>query len=271
MSPSEVLGIAGAGVIATGLAACASRTTGHILWARSQASAARATSAIVKACERLGDAYRPENVRVTTELSDLRSASFIVEAIAEDLALKIALLGRLQEIVREDAVVTSTTSSLCVQALAAATGHPERFAGLHVFNPVPKMRLVEIAFPNETTPAARKRVSALCISLDKEAIEAPAIPGFVVNGLLFPYLFSAVNYMEQHDVQPEMIDACMQLGAGHPMGPIALLDYIGLDVSVAIGDSLGCSVPDRLRILAAEGATGKKVGRGLYPASHYLS
>lgn len=267
----ETLGIAGSGVIATGLAACAARTPGHVLWARSEASGARASAAIAKACERLGETHSPDNVRIVTNLRELGTASFVVEAIAEDLASKSALLAGLQEVVRPDAVMTSTTSSLCVQSLAAASGRPHVFAGFHVFNPVPKMRLVEIAFPAEATLDTRDRVRALCIDLDKEPVEAPAIPGFVVNSLLFPYLFSAVDYMERNGLSPEMVDRCMHLGAGHPMGPIALLDYIGLDVCVAIGEALRCEVPNRIRILVSDGATGKKVKCGLYPSSHYLS
>lgn len=266
---TETLGIAGSGVIASGLAVCAARTPGHVLWARSNASADRARVLIAKSCERLGDLHSPTNVRVTTDLADLAETSFIVEAIAEELALKVALLSRLQEVARADAIMTSTTSSLCIQSLASASGRPQAFAGLHVFNPVAKMRLVEIAFPTEAVPETRRRVRDLCLALDKEAIEVPVAPGFVVNSILFPFLFSAVDYMERTSLAPETIDSCMQLGAGHPMGPIALLDYIGLDVSVAIGDALGCTVPERVRVLAAEGATGKKTRRGLYPPNHY--
>ncbi|GLS00182.1 hypothetical protein GCM10007859_01860 [Brevundimonas denitrificans] len=266
---TETLGIAGSGVIATGLAACAARTGGHVLWARSEDSADRARVVIAKVCERLGDSHVAANVQVTTDLAEMSHASFLVEAIAEDLALKSEILGRLGKLARTDAVITSTTSSLCIESLAAASGRPECFSGLHVFNPVPKMRLVEVAFPAKATTDTRRRVHELCIALDKEAVETPAVPGFVVNGLLFPFLFNAVEYLDRTGLAPETIDACMQLGAGHPMGPITLLDYIGLDVCVAIGDALGLEVPHRLRSLVVEGATGKKARRGLYPAAHY--
>lgn len=265
----ETLGIAGSGVIATGLAACVARTAGHVLWARSEASADRARAAIAKACERLGETHVTENIRVTTDFAALSQASFLVEAIAEDLDQKSELLGRLGKLARADAVITSTTSSLCIESLAVASGRPAAFSGLHVFNPVPKMRLVEIAFPIEVAPDTRRRVRELCRALDKEAVETPAVPGYVVNGLLFPFLFNAVDYLDRTGLAPETVDACMNLGAGHPMGPITLLDYIGLDVSVAIGDALGLEVPERLRALVAEGATGRKARRGLYPASKY--
>lgn len=265
----EKLGIAGSGAIATGLAACATRTNGHVLWARSDSSAARATKAIAKACERLGEDYDPANVTVTTEIEDLAGATFIVEAISEDTALKSELLARLAELAPDDAVISTTTSSLSVGELATASGRPERFVGLHVFNPVPRMKLVELAYPEEADSETRERTSALCVALEKEPVDVPDLAGFVVNRLLFPYLFSAVDLMQETGLPPASIDTCMQLGAAHPMGPIALLDYIGLDVSVAIGDAIEADVPQRLRDLCDEGARGRKDGRGLYPPEFY--
>ncbi|MEA2219880.1 MAG: 3-hydroxybutyryl-CoA dehydrogenase [Solirubrobacteraceae bacterium] len=265
----EQLGIAGSGAIATGLAVCAARIGEPILWARSDASAERARKQIAKTCERLGDGYDPARVRVVTELDALAGVSFLVEAIAEDTALKSALLARLDALAGPEAIISTTTSSLSVSALAAACGRPELFAGLHVFNPVAKMKLVELAYPEQASAATRERTAALCAALDKEAVEVPDMAGFVVNRLLFPYLFSAVDFMERTGLQPQAVDTCMQLGAAHPMGPIALLDYIGLDVSVAIGDAIEADVPQSLRELCAEGALGRKSGRGLYPAEAY--
>ena len=265
----EKLGIAGSGAIATGLAACATRTNGHVLWARSDASAQRATKAIAKACERLGEGYDPANVTVTTDLADLAGATFVVEAISEDTALKRELLGRIDEVASPDAVIATTTSSLSVSELAAASGRPESFVGLHVFNPVPRMKLVELAYPAEASATTRERSAALCVALEKEGVDVPDLAGFVVNRLLFPYLFSAVDFMEETGLPPASIDTCMQLGAAHPMGPIALLDYIGLDVSVAIGDAIEANVPQRLRDLSAEGKLGRKTREGLYPPEFY--
>jgi 3-hydroxyacyl-CoA dehydrogenase len=135
---------------------------------------------------------------------------------------------------------------------------------MHVFNPVPKMRLVELAFPAGASQRTRERAHALCAALGKAAVEVPDVPGFVVNRLLFPYLFSAVELLEETAMAPEAIDECMMLGAGHPMGPLALLDLVGLDVAVAIGEAIGADVPARLRALVADGALGRKTGRGLY-------
>ena len=265
----EQLGIAGSGAIATGLAVSAARVGKPILWARSEESAERARKQIVKICERMGDEYDADRVRIVTDLGDLAEATFLVEAISEDTALKSELLAKLDALAAPDAILSTTTSSLSVSELAAASGRPEQFVGLHVFNPVAKLRLVELAYPERATEASRERAAALCAALDKDAVEVPDIAGFVVNRLLFPYLFSAVDFMEQTGLEPKAIDTCMQLGAAHPMGPIALLDYIGLDVSVAIGDAIEANVPQRLRDLCAEGALGRKAGRGLYPEEEY--
>jgi 3-hydroxyacyl-CoA dehydrogenase len=136
--------------------------------------------------------------------------------------------------------------------------------GLHVFNPVTKMKLVELVFPREATEDTRARALALCEAIEKTPVEVPDVPGFVVNRLLFPYLFAAVRLLEETGMEPAAVDTCMRLGAGHPMGPLALLDLVGLDVSEAIGETIGVPVPERLRELIAEGALGRKSGRGFH-------
>ena len=160
--------------------------------------------------------------------------------------------------------MATTTSSLSVAEIAQSGGRPDRFAALHVFNPVEKMPLVELAFPDEATEETRSRFRALCEHLDKTVVEVPDVPGFVVNKLLFPYLFSAVDFAEDTGLEPKAIDTCMKLGAGHPMGPLKLLDFVGLDVSVAIADSIGVAVPERVRGMVAEGRLGRKSGAGFY-------
>jgi 3-hydroxybutyryl-CoA dehydrogenase len=236
-----------------------------LLWARSGESACRARAGIERSCSRLPD-VDPERIRVVTELEELAPATFLVEAIVEDAVCKAELLRRLGEIAAPDAIVATTTSSLCIADLAIASGRPDRFVGLHVFNPVVKMKLVELVFGPEAGAEARDRAAALCAALGKEAVVVPDVPGFVVNRLLFPYLFSAVRLMEETGLEPAAVDACMQMGAGMPMGPLALLDFVGLDVSVAIGDAIGADVPDSLRRLVAEGALGRKTGHGVHPA-----
>jgi 3-hydroxybutyryl-CoA dehydrogenase len=261
---TERLGIAGSGAIACGLAAAAARHGEVVLWARSNGSAQRARLSVESICGRLSGTINARHVRVETDLAALAAATTVVEAVAEDETVKGRLLGALAQVVGPDALLATTTSSLSIERLAAAAGVPERFVGLHVFHPVAKMRLVELAFPAGATAATRARARALCLALGKTAVEVPDLPGFVVNRLLFPYLFSAVALLEETGMAPEAVDECMVLGAAHPMGPLALLDYVGLDVSVAIGEAIGADVPPRLRALVADGALGRKSGRGLY-------
>ncbi len=260
---TERLAISGSGAIACGLAATAARHGEVTLVARSEESADRARQRVEKICGRFSGEVNARNVHVHTDVAAVTDATFVVEAIVEDTEQKSALLRSLGEHAHADAVVATTTSSLSVAELARASGRPERFVGLHVFNPVPKMKLVELAFPQEVSPETRERAEALCRELGKEPVVVSDVPGFVVNRLLFPYLFSAVRFMEDTGMEPAAVDTCMQLGAGHPMGPLALLDFVGLDVSVAIGDAIGADVPQRLRDLVAEGALGTKSGRGI--------
>ncbi len=126
------------------------------------------------------------------------------------------------------------------------------------------MKLVELSFPDEASDSTRAALHGLCATLDKTAVEVPDSAGFVVNKLLFPYLFDAVRLLERDGLDPESIDTCMKLGAGHPMGPLALLDFVGLDVAVAIGESIGADVPPRVHELIDEGRLGRKAGAGFY-------
>ncbi|QEC50047.1 3-hydroxyacyl-CoA dehydrogenase family protein [Baekduia soli] len=260
----EKLGIAGSGAIACGLAAAAARHGQVVLWARSPDSARRAQAAVAKACGKISGEVNAAHVSVETDLDALGTATAVIEAVVEDPVAKAGLWGGLAGVVADEALLASTTSSLSVQALGAASGAPERFVGLHVFNPVPKMQLVELAFPVEATERTRQRAQDLCAALGKTAVAVPDIPGFVVNRLLFPYLFSAVTLQEESGLSAEAIDTCMQLGAGHPMGPLALLDFVGLDVAQAIGEAIGAPVPATLTALVEQGALGRKTGRGFY-------
>jgi 3-hydroxybutyryl-CoA dehydrogenase len=260
---SEAVGIAGSGAIACGLAAVAAQLGHVVVWARSDDSAARAQDKVTKLCERVG-ANVNGNLSVTCEPGALSEVSFVVEAIVEDAAAKADLVAELDSRVGERAIIASTTSSLSIEELAAASGRPDRFVGLHVFNPVPKMDLIELAFPQAATPETRERARALCDALGKTAVEVPDTPGFVVNRLLFPFLFEAVRLMESTGLEPKAIDTCMQLGAGHPMGPLALLDLVGLDVSASIGRTIGSEIPPLIDAMIAEGALGRKTKRGFY-------
>jgi 3-hydroxybutyryl-CoA dehydrogenase len=262
-------GLAGSGAIACGLAACATRTGEVRLLARSDASAWRAEEQAQAAAART-DGGSPGRIRVTTDPSDLSGCDLVIEAIVEDLDAKV-------EHVRElgtacpDADLATTTSSLSIALLGERSGHADRLFGLHVFNPVDRMELVELCIPETVHAGVADRATAWCHALGKTAIEVPDQPGFVVNRLLFPYLFDAVRLLERGGVSAADVDACMQLGAGHPMGPLRLLDFVGLDVAESIGDSLHAEsgdaaheVPQTIRSFVAAGKLGRKSGAGFY-------
>jgi 3-hydroxybutyryl-CoA dehydrogenase len=248
---TERIGIVGTGAIACGLARLAGPSE-VVVWARSETSAEAAG-------EEIG-----EGANVVTDLAALADRTFVIEAVIEDMDAKSALIGDLHERLGDDAVLATTTSSLSIEELASASGRPARFVGLHVFNPVEKMPLVELVFPAAADEETRSRSEALCEALGKSAVEVPDTPGFVVNRLLFPLLFDAVRLMVELELEPETVDACMKLGAGHPMGPLRLLDLVGLDVSASIGDQIGVEVPARVRELVDAGRLGKKSGAGFY-------
>jgi 3-hydroxybutyryl-CoA dehydrogenase len=261
---NERLAIAGSGAIACGLAATAAHHAPVLLLARSQSSAQRAEAAVEKTLSRLGADIDPEHVQVVTDPAALADATFVVEAVVEDHDIKAALLGELDALVGPQTILASTTSSLSIERLASEIDRADRFVGLHVFNPVTKMKLVELIFPEAASEETRSRALALCETFEKTPVEIPDVPGFVVNRLLFPYLFSAVRLMEETGMNAADIDTCMKLGAGHPMGPLALLDLVGLDVSQAIGETIGQDIPPRLRALVAEGSLGRKSKAGFH-------
>jgi 3-hydroxybutyryl-CoA dehydrogenase len=258
----ERVGIAGSGTIACGLAACVMEAGGEVvLWARSAESAQRAREAIEE----------DGQLTVATDLAGIAGSSLVVEAVAEDAELKGDLLAAIQALLPDQAMLASTTSSLSISGLAAASGAPTRFFGLHVFNPVARMKLVELCFPGEAGDAVRGRANAFCAAIGKNPVEVPDEPGFVVNRLLFPYLFDAVRLLERTGMEPEHVDACMKLGASHPMGPLELLDLVGIDVAEAIGEALYSDTgdaahrpPGRLKELVGRGRLGRKSGAGFY-------
>jgi 3-hydroxybutyryl-CoA dehydrogenase len=240
------------------------------LLARSDASAWRAEEAAQTEARKL-DGGVAERIKVTTDPADLADCDLIVEAIAEDAEAKRALHAELAAAAPE-ADLATTTSSFSIRELAAASGAAERFFGLHVFNPVTRMELIEVCFGDGMRDGVRERALAWCAALGKTAIEVPDQTGFVVNRLLFPYLFEAVRLKQTSGMSAEDVDACMRLGAGHPMGPLKLLDFVGLDVAAAIGRSLDQDgagggadvVPDLIDELVDAGKLGRKSGEGFF-------
>jgi 3-hydroxybutyryl-CoA dehydrogenase len=261
--------MAGSGTIACGLAACATSTSKALLLARSDASAWRAEEQAHLLCAKVegGDSG---NLKVTTDPTDLSECDLVIEAILEDEGAKVELLKTLGE-AAPGADLATTTSSLSVAGLGSKAGYPKRTFGLHPFNPVVRMELVELCVPDGADETIGPRARAWCEALEKTVVEVPDEPGFVVNRLLFPYLFDAVRLLEQTGMRPEEVDRCMTLGAGYPMGPLALLDLVGIDVAVAIGEALHADSgedhhrpPGRLIALTGEGKLGRKSGAGFY-------
>jgi 3-hydroxybutyryl-CoA dehydrogenase len=268
-SPYERVAIAGTGTIGCGLAGIASTAGDVVVLARSVESMRSAEGRLETLCGKVEGAQL-DRIRVVTDAGELSGSSLAVEAIAEDPAAKAGVLTDLA-IACPEADLASTTSSLSVRDLAEASGRPGRFFAFHVFNPVHRMDLVEICFPPGAEAEARERALAWCRALGKTAVEVPDQAGFVVNRLLFPYLFDAVRLMDATGESAEQIDACMTLGAGYPMGPLALLDFVGIDVAIAIGEAIHSESgderdrpPDKLTQMAADGDLGKKSGRGFF-------
>jgi len=261
--------VAGSGTIACGLAACAS-TLGEVwILARSDASAWRAEEQAVAQAEKLEGAVAGR-IKVTTEPDKLAGCDLIVEAIAEDADAKGELLAALAGKAPK-ADLASTTSSLSIADLGDRAGAADRVFGLHVFNPVPRMELIEVCIPEGARDGLANRARAWCSALDKVAVEVPDSTGFVVNRLLFPYLFDAVRFMEESGLSAAAVDDCMRLGAGHPMGPLKLLDFVGLDVALAIGECLqdesgdeSRGAPALLADMVVAGKLGRKSGEGFF-------
>jgi len=261
--------VVGSGVVGCALAACATALGEVRLLARSDVSAWRAEERAQADCSTV-EGGTPGRIRVTTDPADLSNADLVIEAVVEDLDTKAALLSELGDS-SPQADLASTTSSLPVAELATRSGHPDRVFGFHVFNPVQRMELVELCIPDPVRDGVRERARGWARALGKTVIEVPDQPGFVVNRLLFPYLFDAVRLMERTGMEAADVDSCMRLGARYPMGPLRLLDFVGLDVAASIGESLFTDTeegryraPGLILELIGEGKLGRKSQAGFY-------
>ena len=211
------------------------------------------------------------NLTGTTNTADLNECDIVIEAIVENLDEKRAIYHAVEAAVRPDTIIVSNTSSLCITELAAATRRPDRFGGLHFFNPVPLMKLVEVIRALTTSEETNQTLTTFATSLGKEPIAAPDRPGFIVNRLLVPYLLDAIREYERGLGTVEDIDKGMKLGCGHPMGPFTLLDFVGLDTTYYIANIMfeefrepRFAPPPLLKRMVLAGYHGRKTKRGFY-------
>ncbi len=275
------VGIVGSGIMGSGIAEVAART-GHevVLRSRRQETADAMLDSLGRSLARQVEKGRLEEserdqilgrVSTTADIADLAGCDLVIESVVEDLAVKKELFAELDRACQDSAILATNTSTLPVVEMAVATGRPEQVCGVHFFNPAPMMSLVEIVRPltaSDDTIAAARAFAEAC---GKEPVEVKDRAGFIVNALLFPYLNNAVRMLENGTASRDDIDAAMKGGCNFPMGPLALLDLVGLDTSVAILDALYQEFADpnyaaapRLRRMVAAGHLGRKTGQGFY-------
>ncbi|MFJ9373419.1 3-hydroxybutyryl-CoA dehydrogenase [Streptomyces sp. NPDC101455] len=276
------LGVVGCGLMGSGIAEVAARHGLDVRVAEATPEAAetgrrRVTGSLDRGVRRgkLSEEERDgalARLSFTHDLGDLADRQFVVEAVAENRDIKTEVVRSLDKVVEDpSAILATNTSSIPVVDLAVATGRPGQVIGMHFFNPVPVQRLVEVIPALTTSADTVRRTRDFAGRLGKQTVQAPDRAGFVVNALLIPYLLGAVRMVESGGARPEDIDQGMELGCAHPMGPLRLLDLIGLDTAQAIAESLYeefkeplYGPPALLRRMVAAGHLGRKSGRGFY-------
>lgn len=277
----KTVGVLGCGLMGSGIAECAARA-GYQTIVRevSEEQLGRGLALVRKSLEKSVERSQLSGeerdailgrISGVVQLADLEACELVIEAIVESLPEKRETFQVLDEVVKKEAIFASNTSSLTLTQLAVTTTRPEQFLGLHFFNPVPRMKLVEVARTLLTTDETCERAMAFVRTLDKEPIACRDNSGFIVNRLLIPYLLDAIRAHEEGVGSIEDIDKGMQLGCGYPMGPFTLLDFVGLDTTLAIANIMfdeyrekRFAPPPLLKQMVQAGRLGRKSGRGFY-------
>jgi 3-hydroxybutyryl-CoA dehydrogenase len=280
-SPLRAVGIVGAGFMGTGIAESVARTgLGVVLFEPDAAALERSRDRLRTSLDRAVSGGKLDaaaaadlvgHVAWVDDPASLVDADLVIEAVVEDPEVKGAIFQMLDGLLPETAIIASNTSSIPIAQLASWTQHPARVVGLHFFSPVPVMKLVEVVVALDSDPEIVARAEAFVAAIGKTSIRTKDRSGFIVNMLLVPYLMAAVRMYEDGFASREDIDQGMKLGAGHPMGPLTLCDFIGLDVLYAVCDSLyeefkrpEYAPPPLLKRMVVSGHHGRKTGRGFY-------
>ncbi|MEY4399671.1 MAG: hypothetical protein RLZZ539_1000 [Pseudomonadota bacterium] len=275
------IGIIGAGTMGNGIAQVAA-SSGYdvVLLDVSDAALEKGLAALSNSLDRLikKEVMNAEQksqtlarIKTTTHYADLAQVSLVIEAATENQAIKESILQQVDQVVSNDTIIASNTSSISITHLGSRNSRPERFIGIHFFNPPPLMALIEVIMGKQTSPETLKAVLAMATRMGKEPITVQSSPGFVVNRILLPMINEAFFVLHEGIASPEDIDTGMKLGCNHPIGPLALADLIGLDTCLAIMEVYHKEFKDDkyrpspyLIDLVAKGHLGRKTGRGVY-------